>query len=283
MGAKFNKERTFGVEIEMAVNRRVANSISRTLNENDFDCEVTYYHSNINSRWKIESDNSCGYEIVSPILKGREGLNELKEVLEIVNEDPRVEVNTSCGVHVHHDIRDLEGKNVKRIYAIYHKFEDTIDSMVPKSRRKNNNSYCTSIKYTDNSRLHKRAETTINELNEVNTIEDIENLYRSRYLKVNCQSYREKGTLEFRQHSGSTDFEKIKNWILFTQAIVERSKTRTKLPKNLDYKYNNWERLQRTLKITDYRGGSDEYQEMRDFYTDRINYLAIPYQERRSA
>jgi hypothetical protein len=47
--------------------------------------------------------------------------------------------------------------------------------------------------------------------------------YPSRYMKLNCQSYEIHGTVEFRQHQGTTDGEKIVAWVVFTQMLVERA------------------------------------------------------------
>ena len=44
-----------------------------------------------------------------------------------------------------------------------------------------------------------------------------------RYFKVNPISYDRHKTIEFRQHSGTTDYEKISNWILFLAKLVEFS------------------------------------------------------------
>ena len=40
------------------------------------------------------------------------------------------------------------------------------------------------------------------------------------------QSYVRHNTIEFRQHSGTVEFEKIANWILFLHNLVEYSKTK---------------------------------------------------------
>ena len=58
------------------------------------------------------------------------------------------------------------------------------------------------------------------------TLQDLESKIteRSRYFKLNSQSYWRHRTVEFRQHSGSVEFEKVKNWILFCARFVEFSK-----------------------------------------------------------
>jgi hypothetical protein len=50
--------------------------------------------------------------------------------------------------------------------------------------------------------------------------------YGTRYRKLNIESYVTHGTVEFRQHQGTTNAAKIINWIKLTQAIVERAVNR---------------------------------------------------------
>lgn len=42
----------------------------------------------------------------------------------------------------------------------------------------------------------------------------------NRYKKVNLKSYFRHGTVEFRQHSGTIEYTKISNWVLFLHSLV---------------------------------------------------------------
>jgi hypothetical protein len=93
--------------------------------------------------------------------------------------------------------------------------------MMPNSRRGNNNSYCKS--------LLARLNTKSNAFRKIDQQSDIEGISkiirnRSRYHKVNAESYFRHKTIEFRQHSGTINYEKISNWILFLHGIVSYSK-----------------------------------------------------------
>lgn len=46
----------------------------------------------------------------------------------------------------------------------------------------------------------------------------------SRYHKVNAEAYKVHKTIEFRQHQGTTDFEKISHWVRFCAKLVGWSK-----------------------------------------------------------
>ena len=45
----------------------------------------------------------------------------------------------------------------------------------------------------------------------------------NRYFKVNAVAYSRHRTIEFRQHSGTTDYEKISHWVMFLAKLVEYS------------------------------------------------------------
>ena len=55
------------------------------------------------------------------------------------------------------------------------------------------------------------------------TKRDVYDMMNSRYYKINSHAYIRHQTIEFRQHSGTTDYEKISNWIAFLAALVKYS------------------------------------------------------------
>lgn len=164
--------------------------------------------------WKVTSDASIsgalGFEIVSPILIGEEGMEQVRKVSQALI-SCRAKINRTCGLHVHFDAQSMGIETWKRLYKNYIKLEDTIDSMMPTSRR--SNTYCKSLKIND-------IETRINGCR---TVTQIANLYGSRYFKVNAESYTKHNTVEFRQHSGTIEIEKIENWVRFLDGLVKYS------------------------------------------------------------
>lgn len=214
------KEVTFGVEIECF------NVVSSLLCEKVLAKGVNiqdehYNHTDHKTHYKIVSDASIlgsnPAEIVSPILEGKSGLNSLKIVCDTLNEIG-ARVNRTCGVHVHLDAKNMTIEHWRNLYINYARLENIIDSFMPQSRRANNNSYCRSIA------LMPRLEATI--LHCENS-EQIRSYFASRYYKVNIESLRRHGTVEFRQHSGSIDFEKISMWLTFLQKLLAYSKNET--------------------------------------------------------
>lgn len=259
---KFNEERTFGVEIEFQGNRE---EVARLMNAKGVRAYVEGYNHSTKNHWKLITDSSCGYELVSPPLKGREGLEQLKKACEALKE-AGASVDRRCGLHVHHDINDYDAKQIANIFAIYIKLEKTIDTFVPNSRRANNNTFCGSL-FQGTSQ-----QAILDKLKVVNSLEDIKRIWHTRYVKVNFQSYVKYGTIEFRQHSGTTEFDKMYNWILLTQQIVDMAAT--PVQKTYKEENDNLQSMRNILRLIPAKGATEEIAEMFKWYRNRAKQLA---------
>lgn len=203
---------TIGVEIECFNIDR--NEIKAAIERRGLQAHVSgYNHQDSKTSYKlgsdssIDGDNSC--EVVSPILKS---LDSLKTVCEVINE-AGAQVNRSCGLHVHFGASKFTVKQYQRIIMNYAAIEPIIDSFMPNSRR--NNGFCKSLRQVA-ERLRGR---------DCDTIQDMQ-LYgfdNNRYFKVNAMAYNSHKTIEFRQHNGTTNFEKIRNWVEFLSCFLQYS------------------------------------------------------------
>ncbi|WP_375445765.1 amidoligase family protein [uncultured Fibrella sp.] len=207
--------RRFGIEIEAYnVNK---NTLATALRAAGIEVEVEGYNHNTRPHWKIVTDASLNgansFELVSPILEGQAGLVELETVCRVMKQK-RAYINRSCGLHVHFDAANIGLPQTKNLLVNYARYESVIDSFMPASRRGTTNGYCQSLTALT-SRID--AATTMNALTST--------VMPSRYFKVNLQSYLRYKTIEFRQHSGTVEFEKISNWVLFLHNLVEYSRT----------------------------------------------------------
>ena len=214
------KDVTFGVEIECY--DIVKLSLTEAVGAKGVSIQCEGYNHRDNDRYyKIVNDGSInGYnsaEIVSPILKGKEGMKSLKTVCDTLCE-LGAKVNRSCGLHVHLDAKGMDIKHWRNLYINYARLENIIDSFMPRSRRGNNNGFCRSIA------LYPRLETIIMQCN---SVEDIVNYFRSRYFKINVEAFRRHGTVEFRHHGGTVEFEKVSMWVNFLQKLLAYSKNNT--------------------------------------------------------
>lgn len=211
-GCKFNANTlTFGVECETY--NVVRDALIREVEQRNISIQSEgYNHRDNNHYYKIVSDASIqgvnGQEIVSPILKGKEGLNSLKMVCDSLNAID-AKVNRSTGLHVHFDASKISDSHFVQIFKNYQKLESVIDSFMPQSRRGNNNYYCKTIQGLNYDSCNTKA--------------DVIRVNCTRYRKVNAESYLSHKTVEFRQHSGTTDYDKIANWINFLRKLIQYS------------------------------------------------------------
>lgn len=220
---EYNFNRTFGIELEIYGASREA--LIREITRAGVNIESQSYNHNNNSQWKIVSDSSIsgsnGNEIVSPVLRGLDGIEQIKKVC-IGLQRAAAKVNTSCGFHVHFGATDFNLDNFKNLLTSFTHLEDKFDEINPSSRRLNKNHYCKNISsITNGNRV-----TAIQKINNASSIADLRSsiFNGGRYFKLNVQSFERHGTVEFRQHSGTTTFSKIKNWILICGRLVEYAK-----------------------------------------------------------
>jgi hypothetical protein len=211
--------RKFGVELEMAGITRA--QAVRALSLVGIDVRDESYNHQTRDYWKIVSDSSVqgGFEVVSPVLEGEAGLEQLRATVTALD-DMGGNVNRSCGYHVHFDARDLDVRHVRSIVTRYAVFENEIDAFMPASRRGDANTFCKSVKSVASSAAFRNA----------SSMQDLINSQRGRYFKVNLQSYHVHGTVEFRQHSGTLNAPKAVNWVRMLDAFVTESKRRVDEP-----------------------------------------------------
>jgi hypothetical protein len=202
--------RRFGIEIE-AYNCRM-DVLVDALREEGIQVSAENYNHTTRNHWKLVTDSSLSgnntFELVSPVLEGQNGLKELKKVCWVLDACG-VKVNASCGLHIHFDAANFSLQTWKNIAISYKHIESVIDKFMPESRR--NNNYCRS--------LRNITEQKINNAQNINDLQQVA-FENTRYFKVNPQSYSRHKTIEFRQHAGSINYDKISNWVLFLNGLV---------------------------------------------------------------
>jgi hypothetical protein len=120
-------------------------------------------------------------------------------------------VDKRCGTHVHLDTSDLDGPAIARFVQLYVQHQDSIDELMPRSRR--GNYYA------------RRVDT-----GELATIVDAFSMMRStprgwsqdrRYRTINVMAFPKHGTIEVRQHQGTLNFGKLRAWVMLLMAMIE--------------------------------------------------------------
>lgn len=210
--------RTFGVEIECkGISRSQACSAIQAAG---IQARIEAYGHSRPRMWKLVTDASVvqGFEVVSPVLRGENGIEEVRKVAKALT-SAGASVDRSCGLHVHVSAQGMSRDDLLNIVCRYARFEDEIDGFMPRSRRGSSNTYCQSHR-----RWISNPSSLIRSVNSGgNRPEAVANVFYDRYFKVNLQSYIRQGTIEFRQHSGTTNADKIENWIRFCVNFVEQS------------------------------------------------------------
>ena len=208
-----------------------------------------------------------GNELVSPKLYGQDGKTQLEIVLEVLNR-MNCKVNKTCGTHVHHDVTDVMLKNIdvvkrflKNMIKTVMKFEHIIYRLIAPSRlKKIGRGYWTiparaifgKVRYEGwGNDLTVKSITSVVERNidrdclrkyeasgpGVDAGTNPYSTQNSRYCGLNLKNIWTRGSVEFRYHQGTINFNKLWAWIVFTQSLVTISKVKkgvnfTNIPKN---------------------------------------------------
>ena len=211
--------RTFGIEVEFnGINRSTARA---ALVAAGLSCMEESYNHQVRNHWKIVHDASVsgtGLELVSPILQGADGLRDAMIAVDALL-GAGARVDRSCGLHVHVGAARMTGLQIARVAELYTSNNDAIDTILAASRHDGASTYC---------RRHSRTTLTaaMNNLNGVVGHDAIRHAVTglgSRYMTVNLTAYSRHGTIEFRQHQGTLNKEKVASWIKFVLALTEKA------------------------------------------------------------
>jgi hypothetical protein len=143
--------------------------------------------------------------------------------------DLHAKVDTSCGLHVHVDAKNLTWSQILGVVRVYTHVESALYSMVPDSRRghysKPWGSSLLDAEVFDAPTVKEREErlgaAMYGSLAEYDRMKEGPYKHEARYHGLNLNAILLYGTLEFRLHSGTVDREKILNWAAICSAIVE--------------------------------------------------------------
>lgn len=235
--AMLGKKYTYGIEIET----------SSGLLPERFDDEL-FYNSVHDGSLRDEEGQVYGGEYVTDVLYSDLGLLQIKKLCNELSK--RCQINHRCGVHTHIGGVTFNKENIVLMYHLYQRLEKEIFAMLPKSRR--NNEFCRKLKALDFD-INKLKGTErayyidfyynniINLLSqadycnsEINKKKDHPRGFKCgydhssyRYCWVNfipaVFNTRKNGiyTIEFRPHSATTSYNKIKNWLFICIALVD--------------------------------------------------------------
>ena len=226
---------TFGIEIECLIPH---NQIRR------LGIRIGSYHHGIQlpapfpTGWVAEHDSSvqsnqagyAGLEIVSPILQGRLGIEQVKRVAEMLNEIG-TRVNRRCGFHVHVGAAIAAGGETwvaewvaKLLYQMA--MHETAIYASTGTHRREHGAYGSTIKAQQEDADRIRKATTRARKDDALTRAASGDRHHSLNL---CSLFSSKATVEFRAFAGTTEWQKMLGHIQMCLALCERARETTRM------------------------------------------------------
>jgi hypothetical protein len=221
---------TWGVEIECFLPQRAISDLGIIVG--------SYHHGHplpapFPAGWTAEHDSSLytdrrGYialEIVSPVLQGRAGIGQVKQVAETLKSLGAC-VNHTAGFHVHCSAEKVAGPSFARVAEwvaklLYHvAMHETALYASTGTHRRENGGYARSIKpQKDAADKVRRAPDTRKQQALQNAIYGL-----ARYHTLNLTNlFTRKATVEFRHAAGTVEWTKMLGHIQMALALCERA------------------------------------------------------------
>lgn len=192
--------------------------------------------------WHLEEDSSIvhrgGVELISPILRGMDGLMEAYRFFQLLREIRRVSIDYSCGFHVHHgvDRHAYQCEQLKELVRIIYAIEDYVYLLIGENRFAKETCRPMDLDINDFQQLKECGDECVTHGCQIKRLwYSSENRYdpdcnrsdrydMTRYHGLNLHSYWYRSTIEFRYHSAVLDaVDEAMQWIIFTQFLVELS------------------------------------------------------------
>ena len=179
--------------------------------------------------WKLTTDSTSlgkhSGEMVSPILKGKAGLVEMRKCINICQEAGML-VNKSGGMHVHFGMQGVSVQSIVNIITNYYHLQPIIDKMLHRWRRSSG----WASNFTRGQIDALQRATTMNDVfNAISgsnssswTREDAR--HGGRYHAINVFCYLAYGTIEFRQYTSVLESDTALMWVYFLHFLIEVSK-----------------------------------------------------------
>jgi len=206
---KITSKHLFGIELEID------------------NADINYEDIESETKFGSQSDASLdeGSELVSPILQGDKGYDEILKVCNILQ---NISVGRSAGYHLHVNAREMTYHDIKRIWLVYRLIEtNCIYTVLPKSRLEGD--------YSIPSRI------PIENILLIQSMQDLKETWKgslnaggTRRHGFNLEALNAHGTIELRYHSGTSNFNKVINWIEFNFDIFNFALS-SSIPKILQF------------------------------------------------
>lgn len=201
--------------------------------------QVGRYHRGIqvpelSTGWNLQSDTSIvvtntggtPMELVSPVLKGPNGLHEVKKACNWLSEN-RIAFNSSCGLHIHVGW-DYGTEELRQLIYWTANLEKALYAICGSAQRERS-VYCRSV---SESNKYKKAVTSEQEINRLSySCNNRRHILNVTNIVDFINGRREtKPTVEYRQFPATNCYEVVISYVRFAIAIVEKSLRCQRLP-----------------------------------------------------
>jgi len=206
---------TFGIELEcVGINETGA---ARAMSDAGYECSNNGYTHRVMPSWKVVYDGSLtsrnggSCEVVSPVLRGTDGMNELRSVAKVLR-DANATVNQSCGMHIHIGVDGaLTQAQQARLIVAHQRWNAAFDALILERR----------VGSRWGQKRSLQAATTIAarwaaphaDCRDLSSNSD-------RYYALNIAAFVKYGTFEFRMHHGSLNGMNATAWVALHQAFI---------------------------------------------------------------
>lgn len=192
--------------------KHAAEIIKNSLNES---VDVAPWHTTLNtSKWLTKPDSSCGFEVVSPILKGNTGLKSLKKVIKSLKKDGRFITDSRCSFHVHFELPSKDIDYISTLIVYWMKCELFFYLLIPNFRKQSR--YCQLMGMSDVFPQNVTLDKNII----FNKISD----YKFYSMSLYHFKKSKRNTVEFRimDHSACLDSDIAECWLLLLNIFINK-------------------------------------------------------------
>lgn len=185
-----------GLEVEFASDHPRDGVVERLENQG-LDAVVEEYNHTVRDHWKVTTDSSCGYELVSPPLPP-ESAKSISAAMRAVTEAGGY-VNDSCGFHVHIEVPRGQ-RSVAACLPIAEMYHQAYEFISP---------------LFEDARVNNRFAMFVE-----NHDEWMQRITHNRYSAVNFQALDRQPTVEFRQHQGTLSPKRAYSWMVVCDTMT---------------------------------------------------------------
>ena len=239
--SEINSNRKIGIEIEFVApiigrgtNRDVQELLAQILSNHGIqacsrgytqrplprDCQLAVEHdASLHDESKYRGLSWSKLEVKTSPMLWDEVERVLPQALDVIRY-VGARVNGSCGLHVHHHLPEAEERPevVRNLQHLWWRFHQVMYGLLPPSRI--TNMYCRPPRL-DEATIFDRCSTYASLCGKLSHME------RYHGLNLTNLTNRDRMTVEWRIHGGTTDWSKIRPWVLATQRWIEHAVKRS--------------------------------------------------------